>query len=57
MEETAYGFGVRARDYSEFSGTDQVGTPYEVALVYLDDIIVIGKSFEEHLNCLNLVLG
>ena len=33
------------------------GLSYEVALVYLDDIIIFGKSFEEHLNCLDLVLG
>ena len=33
------------------------GLSYEVALVYLDDIIVFGRSFEEHLNCLDLVLG
>ena len=30
---------------------------YEVALVYLDGIIIIGRSFEEHLNRLDLVLG
>ena len=30
---------------------------YEVALVYLDDIIIFDKSFEEHLNRLDLVLG
>ena len=33
------------------------GLSYEVALVYLDDIIIFGRSFEEHLNCLDLVLG
>ena len=33
------------------------GLFYEVALVYLDDIIIFGRSFEEHLNRLDLVLG
>ena len=33
------------------------GLFYEVALVYLDDIIIIGRYFEEHLNRLDLVLG
>ena len=31
--------------------------PYEVSLVYLDDIIIFGRSFEEHLDRLDLVLG
>ena len=33
------------------------GLSYEVALLYLDDIIIFGRSFEEHLNCLDLLLG
>ena len=33
------------------------GISYKVALVYLDDIVIFGKSFEEHLNRLDLVLG
>ena len=33
------------------------GLSYEVALVYLDDIIIFGRSFEEHLNRLDLALG
>ena len=33
------------------------GLSYEVTLVYLDDIIIFGRSFEEHLNRLGLVLG
>ena len=33
------------------------GLSYEVALVYLDDIIVFGRSFEGHLNRLDLVFG
>ena len=33
------------------------GLSYEVALVYLDDIIIFGRSLEEHLNRLVLVLG
>ena len=33
------------------------GLSYEVALVYLDDIITFDRSFEEHLNRLDLVLG
>ena len=33
------------------------GLSYEVALVYLDDKIIFGRSFEEHLNRLDLVLG
>ena len=33
------------------------GLSYEVALVYLDDIITFGRSFKEHLNRLDLVLG
>ena len=33
------------------------GLSYEVALVYLDDIIIFGRSFEEHLNRLDFVLG
>ena len=32
------------------------GLSYEVALIYLDDIIIFGKSFEEHLSRLELVL-
>ena len=34
-----------------------LGLSYEVALVYLDNIIIFGRSFEEHLNRLDLVLG
>ena len=33
------------------------GLSYEVALVYLDDIIIFGRAFEEHLNRLDHVLG
>ena len=33
------------------------GLSYEMALVYLDDIIIFGRPFEEHLNRLDLVLG
>ena len=33
------------------------GLSYEVALVYLDEIIIFGRPFEEHLNRLDLVLG
>ena len=33
------------------------GLSYEMALVYLDDIIIFGRSFEEHLNRLDFVLG
>ena len=33
------------------------GLSYEIALVYLDDIIVLGKNFEEHLERLELVFG
>ena len=33
------------------------GLSYEVVLVYLDDIIIFGSSFEEHLYRLDLVLG
>ena len=33
------------------------GLSYEVALVYLDDIVIFGRSFEEHLNRPDLVLG
>ena len=32
-----------------------VGLSYEVALVYLDDVIVFGRNFEEHLKGLELV--
>ena len=31
------------------------GLSYEVALVYLDDVIVFGRNFEEHLQGLELV--
>ena len=33
------------------------GLSYEIALVYLDDIIVFGENFEEHLERLELVFG
>ena len=33
------------------------GLSYEVALVYLDDKIIFGRSFDEHLNRRDLVLG
>ena len=33
------------------------GLSYEIALVYLDDIIVFGKNFEEHLERLELSFG
>ena len=33
------------------------GLSFEVVSVYLDDIIIIGRSFEEHLNRLDLVPG
>ena len=32
------------------------GLSYEVALIYLGDIVIFGKSFEEHLSRLELVL-
>ena len=32
-----------------------VGLSYEMALVYLDDVIVSGRNFEEHLKKLELV--
>ena len=32
------------------------GLSYEVALIYLDDVIIFGKSFEENLSRLELVL-
>ena len=31
------------------------GLSYEVTLVYLDDVIVFGRNFEEHLKRLELV--
>ena len=31
------------------------GLSYEVALIYLDDVIVFGRNFEEHLKRLELV--
>ena len=33
------------------------GLSYEVATKYVDDIIIFGRSCQEHLNRLNLVLG
>ena len=33
------------------------GLFYEESLVYLDDTIIYGRSFEEHHNRLDLVLG
>ena len=33
------------------------GLSCDVALVYMDDIIIFGKSFEEHLNSLRLLHG
>ena len=33
------------------------GLSYELALVYLDDTIIFGRSFEQHLTRLDLVLG
>ena len=33
------------------------GLSYEVAMIYLDDIIIFGKSFQEHLSRLELVLS
>ncbi|GFQ85814.1 retrovirus-related Pol polyprotein from transposon 17.6 [Trichonephila clavata] len=32
------------------------GLSYEACLVYLDDIIIVGRSFEEHLNNIRGVL-
>ena len=31
------------------------GLSYEMALMYLDDVIVFGKNFDEHLKRLELV--
>ena len=33
------------------------GLSYEVALVYLDDILIFGRSFEEKINRQDLLLG
>ena len=33
------------------------GLSYAVSLDYLDDIFIIGRSFEEHPNRLDLLLG
>ena len=32
------------------------GLSYETALVYLDDVIIFGRTFEEHLERLELIL-
>ena len=57
VEETAHRFGVSARSFPKFNGVGHGGFSYEVALVYLDDIIIFGKFFAEHLNRLDLVVG
>ena len=44
-------------DFQNLIELMMAGLSYEVALVYLDDIIIFGRSFEEHLNRLDLVLG
>lgn len=33
------------------------GLQWQVTVLYLDDIIVVGRDFEEHLNNLNLVIN
>ena len=57
MEETAHEFGVSARGFPDLVELIISGLSYEVALVYLDDIFIIGRYFEDHLYRLDLVLG
>ena len=44
-------------DFQNLIELIMAGLSYEVALVYLDDIIIFGRPFDEHLNRLDLVLG
>ena len=53
MEEVTNGFNLSARSVPNLI---LAGLSYEVALIYLDDIIIFGKSFEEHLSRLELLL-
>ena len=55
MEETSHGIGVSARSFPKFNGIDHVGSL--LALVYLDDVIIFSRFFEEHPNHLDLVPG
>ena len=48
MEGVTNWFNLSARNVPKFDGTNPGGLSYEVDLIYLDDIIIFQKSFEEH---------
>ena len=56
MEEVTNGINLSARSFQNLMELILAGLSYEVALIYLDDIIIFEKSFEEHLSRLELVL-
>ena len=51
------GLASAPRDFQNLMELIMSGLSYEVALVYLDGTIIFGRSFEEHLNYLDLVHG
>ena len=56
MEENTTGFNLSARSVPKSDGNSPGGLSYELALIHLDDILIFGKSFDEHLSLLELVL-
>ena len=56
MEKTPYGTNVCSGCFSKPNGVNFARLFYEMALVYLDDLIVFGKNFDERLKRLQLIL-
>ena len=56
LEKDAVGTSVCTGCFSKPNGVIFAGLSYELALVYLDDVIVFGRSFDEHLKRLKVFL-
>ena len=57
VDETAQGLASVPEAFQNVMELIMAGLSYEVALVYLDDLIILKRSFDEHPNRLEFTLG